>query len=35
LKRVRIPIANGGELRKLLFDRDDLDRLIVTWKDRA
>ena len=31
--RVRIPLANDGELRKLLFDRDDLDRLIQDWKD--
>ncbi len=33
LKRVRIPLAHGGELRKLLFDRADLDRLIDAWKD--
>ena len=31
--RVRIPLANTGELRKLLFDRADLDRLIDGWKD--
>ncbi len=35
LRRVRVPMANGGELRKLLFDRADLDRLIETWKDHA
>ena len=34
LNRVRIPLANGGELRKLLFDREDLDRLVEKWKDR-
>ncbi len=34
LRRVRLPLANGGELRKLLFDRADLDRLIEAWKDR-
>lgn len=34
LTRVRIPLANGGELRKLLFDREDLDRLIEGWKER-
>lgn len=33
LKRVRIPLPNNGELRKLLFDREDLDRLIAIWKD--
>jgi hypothetical protein len=33
LKRVRIPLPNHGELRKLLFDRADLDRLIDAWKD--
>ena len=33
LKRVRIPLPNHGELRKLLFDRADLDRLIDGWKD--
>jgi hypothetical protein len=35
LPRVRVPLPNGGELRKLLFDRADLDRLIERWKDRA
>jgi excisionase family DNA binding protein len=33
LPRVRIPNGKGGELRKLLFDREDLDRLIERWKD--
>jgi hypothetical protein len=33
LKRVRIPLPDHGELRKLLFDRADLDRLIDAWKD--
>jgi len=33
LRRVRIPLANGKELRKLAFDRQDLDRLIEAWKD--
>ena len=33
LRRVRIPLANAVELRKLLFDRADLDRLIDSWKD--
>jgi hypothetical protein len=33
LHRVRVPLPNGGELRKLLFDREDLDQLIVGWKD--
>ena len=31
--RIRIPLPNAGEVRKLLFDRSDLDRLIDTWKD--
>ena len=31
LRPVRVPLARG-ELRKLLFDRPDLDRLIETWK---
>jgi hypothetical protein len=35
LRRVRIPLPNGGELRKVLFDREDLDRLIDSWKDRT
>lgn len=34
LARVRVPLPNGGELRKVLFDREDLDRLIAAWKDR-
>lgn len=33
LRRVRIPLENGKELRKLAFDRQDLDRLIEAWKD--
>lgn len=33
LRRVRIPTRNNGELRKLLFDRADLDRLIETSKE--
>ncbi len=33
LRRVRVPLPNGGELRKLLFDREDLDALIQGWKD--
>jgi hypothetical protein len=31
--RVRVPLPNSGELRKLLFDRVDLDRMIDSWKD--
>ncbi len=31
--RVRIPLPHAGELRKLLFDRTDLDRLIDAWKN--
>jgi hypothetical protein len=32
LKRVRVPLHNGGQLRKVLFDRLDLDELISRWK---
>ena len=32
LQRIRIPLPNQGELRKLVFDRMDLDRLIESWK---
>ena len=32
IPRVVIPLPNGRELRKLLFDRADLDRLIESWK---
>jgi hypothetical protein len=35
LPRVRIPLADGRDLRKLLFDRSDVDRLIELWKDRT
>jgi hypothetical protein len=34
LPRVRVPLPNGGELRMLLFDKTDLDKLIQNWKDR-
>jgi len=32
LKRVRVPTRGGGDLRKLLFDREELDRLVEAWK---
>jgi hypothetical protein len=35
LPRVRVPLPHGGELRKLLFDKADLDRLITAWKETA
>jgi hypothetical protein len=35
LPRVRVPLTAGRQLRKLLFDRTDLDRLIAAWKDAA
>ena len=33
LRRVRVRLANGGELRKVLFDVEDLGLLIDTWKE--
>jgi len=30
--RVRVTLPGGGELRKLLFDVRDLDRLVDAWK---
>jgi hypothetical protein len=35
LPRVRVPLPSGAELRRLLFDREDLDRLVAVWKDAA
>ncbi len=35
LRPVRLPLAGDREVRKLLFDRTDLDRLIECWKDPA
>jgi hypothetical protein len=35
LPRVRVPLPGGRELRKLLFDKADLDRLIEAWKEAA
>jgi len=32
LRRVSIPLGPGRDLRKLLFDRRDLDLLVETWK---
>jgi len=32
LLRVRVPLPGGRELRKLLFDKADLDRLVGVWK---
>ena len=34
LARVRVPLTNGKELRKLLIDKEDLDRVIGAWKER-
>ncbi len=33
LARVRVPLPGNGQLRKLLFDKQDLDRLVEVWKD--
>lgn len=33
LRRVRVPLPGNGELRKLLFDRADLDALVEAWKE--
>lgn len=33
LPRMRVRLPDGRELRKLLFDKADLDRLIDAWKD--
>ena len=33
LARVRVPLPDQGELRKILFDRHDLDRAIEVWKE--
>ena len=32
LRRVTVPLPGGAELRKLLFDKVELDRLIDAWK---
>jgi hypothetical protein len=32
LRRVRLPLSGGKDLRKLLYGRADLDRLIETSK---
>ncbi len=33
LQRVRLPLDDHKELRKILLDRLDLDQLIDLWKD--
>ena len=33
LRRVRIPLPDHGELRRVLLDRADLDRLVEAWKE--
>ena len=35
IPRVRIPLPNHGEMRKILFCKDDLDALIDKWRDTA
>jgi hypothetical protein len=32
IKRVRVP-SGQGEIRRVLVDRQDLDRLVEMWKD--
>lgn len=32
LRRVNVPLGMGKDLRKLLFDREDLDPLVDSWK---
>jgi hypothetical protein len=32
LRRVNVPSGKGRDLRKLLFDRQDLDHLVEGWK---
>ena len=32
LRRVNVPSGPGRDLRKLLFDREDLDHLVEAWK---
>jgi hypothetical protein len=32
LQRVNIPLSAHRDLRKVLFDRQDLDRLVEAWK---
>ncbi len=34
ISRVRIPLPSHGELRRVLLDREDLDRLVGIWKER-
>lgn len=34
ISRVRVPLPGGGGLRKILVDRQDLERVIEVWKDR-
>lgn len=34
-KPVRIPRENGKNVRKLVFDRLDLDALVTKWKEQA
>lgn len=33
IPRVRVPDVGGGEVRKLLVDRQELDRLIESWRE--
>jgi hypothetical protein len=35
IRRVRIPLPRGGEVRRVLFDVRDLDALIERWKESA
>lgn len=35
LPRVLVPGANGQDMRRVLVDRLDLDRLIEAWKERG
>jgi len=32
LRRVNVPLGMGKDLRKLLFDREELDQIVDSWK---
>jgi hypothetical protein len=34
IPRVEIPLARGTTMRKVLVDRETVDRLVVAWQER-
>jgi hypothetical protein len=35
LRRVQVPLPSGEDMRRVLIDREQLDRLVDQWRERV